>query len=151
MMIKRVKTQEELDQCLRIRMEVFVNEQKVPADEELDEFDVSPQACGHMLALADGTACGTARWRFYGEETPEGRTVKLQRVAVLADWRGKGVGRELILAMEKEAREAGAAFTLLDGQCQAEPFYKKLGYETISTEPFYDAGILHVRMRKRLG
>ncbi|MNN97524.1 putative N-acetyltransferase YjcF [compost metagenome] len=52
--------------------------------------------------------------------------------------------------MEELARELGLEASILDAQCQAENFYKKLGYEVISTEPFYDAGILHVRMQKML-
>ncbi|WNQ13560.1 GNAT family N-acetyltransferase [Paenibacillus aurantius] len=143
---KRVMTGEELKQCFSVRLKVFVEEQKVPADLEIDEFDASLDACHHLLLQGeDGTPVGTGRWRFY---TPD--TAKLQRIAVLSEYRGIGAGRRVIAALEAWAREEGAAYSLLDAQCQAEAFYAKLGYETISDEPFDDAGIPHVRMRKSL-
>ena len=145
MTIIPVTTRQELDACLAIRMKVFVDEQQVPAEEELDEFDVSPQACHHEL-LSDGDKpVATGRWKVY-----EDGTAKLQRVAVLKEYRGGGTGRILMEALEDSARQAGMKRTILDGQCQAEGFYNKLGYYTVSTEPFLDAGILHVRMQKEL-
>jgi predicted GNAT family N-acyltransferase len=141
-----VKTQEQLDKCLAIRFKVFVDEQQVPPEEEVDEYDASPEACRHVLLLDEGRPLATGRWRFYDGNG----TAKLQRVAVLRECRGKGLGKELILGMERQAKEAGAASAILDGQCQAEQFYRKLDYETVSSEPFLDAGILHVRMKKRL-
>ncbi len=141
-----VKTQQELDRCLAIRNEVFVVEQQVPPEEEVDEFDVSPEACHHALLLDEDNPIGTGRWRFYSDD----KTVKMQRIALLKESRGKGLGKELLLAMEKQATQEGAEFAILDAQCHAETFYCKLGYITLSTEPFYDAGILHVRMRKQL-
>jgi predicted GNAT family N-acyltransferase len=145
MEIHRVKTMEELEKCFDIRKEVFVKEQQVPQDLEMDEYDENPDACNHVLMTLDGRPVATGRWRFYDEET-----AKLQRVAVLKALRGTGLGKRLILEMEGHAREAGACYSMLDGQCHAEDFYRKLGYETISDEPFLDAGILHVRMRKKL-
>jgi len=56
----------------------------------------------------------------------------------------------LLLALEQIAGDLGLSGAILDAQCQAEKFYAKLGYEVISEEPFYDAGILHVRMKKPL-
>lgn len=145
MSIIRVRTEDELAACFAIRKEVFVAEQGVSVEEEMDEYDVSPDACRHFLLLKDGAALATARWRPYDE-----KTAKLQRVAVRQPYRGQGLGRELILHMEEDAKESGYEATVLDGQCQAESFYRKLGYEVISEEPFYDAGILHVRMKKKL-
>jgi predicted GNAT family N-acyltransferase len=141
----RVRSFEQLEQCFRIRKEVFVEEQGVPEDLEIDEFDASPESCHHVLVMDGEQPIAAARWRPYGE-----KTAKLQRVAVLKAWRGQGVGKALILAMEQHARELGYEASVLDGQCQAEPFYRKLGYSVISEEPFYDAGILHVRMKKKL-
>jgi predicted GNAT family N-acyltransferase len=145
MEIIHVRSQSELNQCFSIRKKVFVEEQGVPADLEIDEFDVSPDACGHILLLSDGQPAGTGRWRQYNADT-----AKLQRLAVLVEYRGRGIGKKLIEVLEKAAREAGNQFCILDGQIHAESFYHKLGYETISPEPFVDAGIMHVRMRKTL-
>jgi predicted GNAT family N-acyltransferase len=145
MEIIQIRTEAQLNQCFTIRQKVFVEEQGVPADIEIDEFDASPDACGHLLLLVDGIPAGTGRWRVY-----ENKTAKLQRLAVLPEYRGQGVGKRLIEVLEQQAREAGNEYCLLDGQCHAEPFYIKLGYLTISEQPFEEAGIMHVRMRKRL-
>jgi predicted GNAT family N-acyltransferase len=145
MEIVHVRTWTELNQCFTIRKKVFVEEQGVPAELEIDEFDASPDACGHILLLSDGQPAGTGRWRPYNTDS-----AKLQRLAVLVEYRGRGIGKKLIEALEQEAREAGNQFCILDGQCHAESFYHKLGYVTISPEPFEDAGIMHVRMRKTL-
>jgi len=141
----RVEGEAELQACFHIRKEVFVREQGVSEDLEWDEKDSSLGACRHFLLLLDSLPIGTSRWYGYDEET-----AKLQRVAVLREYRGIGAGKQLILGMEKDAKELGYAYAMLDGQCQAEAFYAKLGYEVISDAPFYDAGILHVRMKKAL-
>jgi predicted GNAT family N-acyltransferase len=143
--IIRVTAQDQLQDCFAIRKKVFVEEQQVSEDLEIDEKDDSPSACHHMLLMYDGKPAAASRWYSYNEQT-----AKLQRVAVLIEHRGKGLGKSIIQAMEEHARELGYAATILDGQCQAEAFYLKLGYVTISQEPFYDAGILHVRMQKQL-
>jgi predicted GNAT family N-acyltransferase len=145
MKILHVQTEQQLIACFAIRKEVFVVEQGVAPEEEIDEYDASPNACRHFLLLDGDEPLGASRWRPYDETT-----AKLQRVAVREPHRGQGLGRELILHMERDAQALGFTASMLDGQCQAEAFYRKLGYEVVSTEPFYDAGILHVRMRKQL-
>lgn len=145
MNIRIVRSEDELQACFAIRKEVFVEEQGVSVEEEIDEFDASPEACRHVLMTKGEEPVAAARWRPYDE-----KTAKLQRVAVLKPLRGQGLGRELILFMERDAKEQGFEAAVLDGQCQAESFYRKLGYEVISDKPFYDAGILHVRMLKKL-
>ncbi|MCL6458722.1 MAG: GNAT family N-acetyltransferase [Gorillibacterium sp.] len=145
---QKVTNQELLDQCLTIRFQVFVDEQNVSRDEEIDEFDASAMACNHFLTTVGGVTAATGRSRLY--EAGASMIYKLQRIAVLREFRGSGIGRELVLAMERDAAEAGAEYTLLDAQCQAEPFYQKIGYVTLSTETFLDAGIPHVRMKKKL-
>lgn len=74
----------------------------------------------------------------------------MQRIAVRKPFRSKGIGRVLMMALEAQARELKLQYSVLDAQVQAEAFYRKLGYETISDEPFDDAGIPHVRMKKEL-
>lgn len=145
MKIISVTTRDELEACLSIRIKVFVEEQQVPADLEVDEFDASPEASNHILLMDNGKPIATGRWRVYKEGV-----AKLQRVAVLQEHRTGGWGKKLILALEDSARQAGMKSTVLDGQCYAEGFYQKLGYHTVSDEPFLDAGILHVRMVKEL-
>lgn len=145
MTIIEVTTRQQLDACKAVRLNVFVDEQQVPVEEEMDEYDASPQACHHLLLTDGDKPAATGRWRVY-----EDGTAKLQRIAVLKEYRGGGTGRQLMEALENSARQAGMKRTILDGQCQAEGFYNKLGYVTVSTEPFLDAGILHVRMQKEL-
>jgi len=143
--IIHVTTQQQLNECLDIRRKVFVEEQQVDESLEIDEFDESPQACSHVLLHIDGNPAATGRMRPYTDDT-----MKLQRIAVLKEHRGTGAGKAIVLALEEEASRIGYTCTLLDAQCQAEPFYSKLGYITVSPETFLDAGIPHVRMKKRL-
>lgn len=146
MIIIRIDTQEKLKEAFRIRLEVFVDEQQVPEDLEMDEYDVSPDAARHLLVVTnDGIPAATGRFIEYKPDT-----AKMQRIAVRKPFRGKGTGRELMSALEKWAKDEGFTYSLLDAQCHAETFYQKLGYETISPETFLDAGIPHVRMKKKL-
>jgi predicted GNAT family N-acyltransferase len=143
--ISYVTTEEELKHALGIRRQVFVIEQQVPEELEIDQYDVISPDVHHVLLHTDGKAVATGRLIYYSKDT-----AKMQRIAVLESYRSFGYGRVLLLAMEELARELGLTYSLLDAQCQAQKFYDKLGYEVISEEPFYDADILHVRMRKSL-
>ncbi|WP_025692924.1 GNAT family N-acetyltransferase [Paenibacillus zanthoxyli] len=143
--IVRVTTEEQLQQGLDIRKKVFVEEQNVPVEEEIDDFDKIGPDVNHVLLIDDGISVATGRLTYYREGT-----AKMQRIAVLKEYRVKGYGRVLLLALEELARELGLETSILDAQCRAEEFYRKLGYEVISEKPFYDAGILHVRMQKKL-
>lgn len=141
-----VTTPEQLEQGLSVRKEVFVQEQGVSVELEVDEYDAAPDRCVHFLMRnANGEAIGASRMKRFDAES-----AKLQRIAILRPWRGKGLGRALVEEMEQRAMLDGFKYAVLDAQVQAVPFYAKQGYEVISEEPFYDAGIEHVRMRKRL-
>ncbi|WAH36001.1 GNAT family N-acetyltransferase [Alicyclobacillus dauci] len=135
----------DLDECIAIRREVFVDEQGVSEEEEIDEQDVV--GVGHHLYVRDdaGVPVATARYKRYDDET-----AKIQRVAVRKPYRAGGYGRVVMEAIEQMAKSDGFRAAVLDAQCHAEGFYKKLGYTTISENPFLDAGILHVRMKKPL-
>lgn len=140
-----IQKQEQLERAFAVRKEVFVDEQRVPLDLEMDEYDVSTEACRHFAVEEDGLTIGASRWRTY-----EPGTAKLQRIAVLERHRGRGIGKLLVETMEKDAAALGCRKCVLDAQCTAEKFYRKLGYATESTESFLDAGIPHVRMSKVL-
>ncbi|MBM7699936.1 GNAT family N-acetyltransferase [Kurthia huakuii] len=139
-----VATAEDLAREFMIRTQVFVNEQNVPIDEEIDAFDVVGGECTHLLIENDtGEAVGTGRVRLidkYG---------KIQRVAVLKNFRQYGIGRVIILELEKLAAAQGATAAKLDAQVHAIGFYEKLGYD-VQSEVFLDAGIEHVLMVKKL-
>lgn len=143
--VEWVATRDQLEECFGIRMKVFVEEQKVPQDVELDEYDESPAACRHILVRDGERPVATGRWKVMEEGT-----AKLQRIAVLREYRSQGVGRLLVQALEADAKRCGMRAAVLDGQCAAERFYHRLGYRIESPEPFLDAGIWHVRMRKEL-
>lgn len=130
-----------LPTCLELRRVVFIEEQGVPAGEEVDGLD---PVCTHFLARLDGRPVGTARlWL-----TPDGRA-KAQRVAVLQSLRGQGVGAALMAALEAEARGLGYADVVLGAQLTAVPFYLRLGYVPEGAV-FLDAGIPHRTMRRAL-
>ncbi|MEB3102962.1 GNAT family N-acetyltransferase [Ferviditalea candida] len=141
----RVSTEQELAGCLAVRREVFIVEQQVPENLEVDEFDRSPEACHHILIRMEGRAIAAGRWRAY-----EGDTVKFQRLAVLREHRGLGLGKLLLDGLEQWAKELGFHQAILDAQTQAEGFYRKAGYRPVSEEIFLDAGMPHVRMKKVL-
>lgn len=145
MQIIHIQTDEQLQACLAIRQEVFVREQQVDPALEIDEYDRSPDSCHHVLLRGEDGPVAAGRMRPYDEST-----MKIQRIAVLKRYRGIGAGREMMKALEAKAKLLGYAEAVLDAQCSAVPFYEKLGYEIVSPEPFIDAGILHVRMKKRL-
>ncbi len=141
-----VKDERDLDKCLSIRKEVFVAEQGVAEELEVDEYDVSPNSCIHFLLVDDeNEAVGAARMKTY-----EPGSAKMQRIAVLQKDRGKGHGRLLLQAMESKAVSEQYKFAVLDAQVQAVSFYEKQGYTVISDAPFDDAGIEHLRMKKVL-
>jgi predicted GNAT family N-acyltransferase len=129
----------DFEACFAIRLAVFVQEQKVPVEEERDEYDSTAR---HFLARENGVPLGTARVIL----KDDGATAKIGRVAVLAAGRGKGVGAALMRFIEAQA---GAKSCVLDAQIQALKFYQALGYEAYG-EAFLDAGIPHRRMRKNL-
>lgn len=143
--IINVSTEEQLQQALDIRKDVFVLEQKVPIDLEIDDYDRLDSDAFHVLIKSEGQYAATGRITYYNKDS-----AKMQRIAVRKPFRSKGIGRVLMMALETQARELKLQYSVLDAQVQAEAFYRKLGYETISDEPFDDAGIPHVRMKKEL-
>ncbi|OOG24544.1 GNAT family N-acetyltransferase [Thioalkalivibrio denitrificans] len=121
-----------------VREAVFVREQGVPLALERDGLDLPSL---HLIARdADGHPIGAARL------APNGR---IGRMAVLPAWRGRGVGRALLAAAVKLAKEQGLAKVELHAQCQASGFYREAGFLETG-DVFMDAGIPHVRMVQRI-
>ena len=118
-----------------IRFEVFVDEQKVPAEIELDDMDA---VCLHAVAYDDaGNAIGTGRL------LPDGH---IGRMAVRQPGRGTGVGGAILTLLMDKARERGDAAVVLNAQTVAAPFYARHGFVQ-QGEQFEEAGIAHVEMR----
>src|SRR5262245_3914781 len=117
-----------------VRERVFIEEQAVPRDLEWDEWD---EPSDHAIACdAAGNPVGTARL------LPVGR---IGRMAVLKEWRGRGVGAALLAAMLERARERAMKRALLHAQTHAAGFYRRFGFSERGEE-FLEAGIPHVEM-----
>jgi len=138
--VRVASSQAEIATCLRLRWTVFVEEQGVRPSDEVDAHDRRDAV--HALALINSVPCGTGRFVFI-----EPGVAKLQRMAVIDDVRGKGVGAALLRVLEEEARRRGASRFTLWAQTHARKFYEKAGY-AVSGEQFDDAGIPHVAMSK---
>jgi len=121
-----------------VRDPVFVAEQGVPAALEWDDAD---RAAVHAVAEDDtGRALGCARL------LPTGQ---IGRVAVLREWRRRGVGDALMAALIEVARQRGDPRLMLHAQVKALPFYARLGF-VVEGEPFDEAGIEHRTMKREL-
>lgn len=120
---------------LAIRFEVFVNEQQVPASEEIDEFEDKAQ---HIIALYNQTPVGTARFR----ETHFG--IKIERVAVLKDFRNLYIGKHIMLFIMGILKNS-PKLIYLHAQIQVVPFYNSLNFIEESNI-FYEANIPHQKM-----
>jgi len=124
-------------QILYIREQVFIIEQQVPPELEVDVQD--PQA-RHVLLFNETIAVATGRL------TTDGH---IGRIAVLRGHRHQGYGTQIILKLEQIAITAGLKQVVLGAQLQALNFYERLGYQAIG-EVFMDAGIEHQLMNKFL-
>ncbi len=122
----------------RVREQVFMREQGVPEELEWDGEDA--QAIHVIARNDDGEVIGTGRLLRNGH---------IGRMAVLADWRGRGVGSALLSALLEEARRLGLKQVFLHAQLQAIGFYARHGFKTHGNV-FPDAGIPHRSMRLRL-
>ena len=129
----------EMESAIRtIREAVFISEQRVPEALEWDGLD---PLCTHALAWNDlGEAIGTARMRADGV---------IGRMAVLRNWRGRGVGQALLETLLHLAVKQGLQQVTLAAQIHAVGFYERAGFHAIGA-PFMDAGIPHRMMVKDL-
>ncbi|WHY68394.1 GNAT family N-acetyltransferase [Neobacillus sp. SuZ13] len=140
MTVKIVENQKELEDAYFIRKTVFVEEQAVPLEEEIDAYENDAK---HFIMYHEGSPVGAGRFRFvdgYG---------KVERICVLKEARKTGAGKAIMNTIENYAREKDIHKLKLNAQTQAIPFYSGLGYEIVSEE-FMDAGIPHKTMVKKL-
>ncbi|MCX7890371.1 MAG: GNAT family N-acetyltransferase [Rhodobacteraceae bacterium] len=130
----------DLATCLAIRRIVFTLGQGVSPEDEVDGRD--PEAL-HLLAHRNLVPVGTARMLI------DGGTGKIGRVAVLAEARGEGLGRALVLAALDVLRREGCTRAVLGSQTHAMGFYERLGFRAFG-EQYLDAGIAHRDMERSL-
>jgi predicted GNAT family N-acyltransferase len=124
-----------------LRVKVFVDEQGVDAEEELDELDAEAL---QIVAVDESGVIATCRLRDLGEGG-----WKLERMVVDRRLRGCGVGARLLAGAEREVRDRGATEMVLNAQRRAEGFYSSRGYRP-EGDTFIEAEIEHVRMRRAL-
>ncbi len=131
--------------AMALRMEVFVDEQRVPPEEELDDHDAEAL---HWLLLeeASGQPVAVGRMLPYQEGCQMRPVAKIGRIAVKKSHRGQKLGDRLMQAILNACRAEGFDQAILDAQTPVIPFYEKLGFVAEGDE-FMDAGIPHYRMR----
>lgn len=126
--------------AVAIRQQVFQQEQGVDAALDFDGRDRTAQ---HLLAWVGTTPIGTARIR-----SLDAYTVKLERLAVIPTYRGRGIASQMLRWVLQHLDRAGVQTVLLHAQLYVEDLYLKLGFEPIGT-PFVEAGIPHRKMQRR--
>ena len=139
--VKLVETEAELESAISVRFRVFVAEQNVPAEEELDEADA---AATHVIALHHGSIVGTGRLL-----SGEPAVAIIGRMAVDKSWRRQGVGGLILEFLEDEARTQGMRRSVLHAQEYVKSFYAAHGYREHG-DPFVEVDIPHIEMRKDL-
>ena len=135
-----VNSEKEKQDAFSVRRTVFVDEQQVPEEEEIDQYE---DDCAHFVLYNGTEPQGAGRFRVldgYG---------KVERICVLKEARGTGAGKAIMGKIEDHAKEQGIEKLKLNAQVQAIPFYDRLGYEVVSEE-FLDAGIPHRTMVKTI-
>jgi predicted GNAT family N-acyltransferase len=135
-----IESPADLQAAFAIREKVFVDEQRVPREEEYDAYE---DIARHYLATADGIPCGAARWR----KTDMG--VKLERFAVLPHFRNQEVGSHILKRVIADVKAAYPNETLyLHAQLPAINFYARQGFEKVG-EMFSECDIDHYKMMLR--
>jgi predicted GNAT family N-acyltransferase len=138
--VRRVASKPDLDRAFEIRRQVFLEEQKVSPELEYDDDD---RRAVHVVAARRGEVIATGRIVFHPDHARVGR------MAVLAEHRGRGVGRAILLELLRAAGEHGARHIVLHAQVQAIGFYESLGF-VASGDVFDEAGIPHRQMERAL-
>ena len=149
--VRLARTPLEVEAAFAVRHDVFVTEQGVPADLELDEYD---GAADHFVAYDGDLTVGAGRLvtepaGFADVDPGLGQVGHLGRLAVRPEARGSGLGIALVHAIEQRAVERGLRAIALSAQTYAIPFYERLGYVAHGPD-FDDAGIPHRWMTRRL-
>ena len=138
LLIKKALNTEDIHRCMRIRFNVFVQGQDVPIEADLDGKD--PES-SHYLLFINNEPAGVARVRSIDPY------FKVERVGILAEHQGKGLGKHLIQFIFEDLKsQTSFKQVKLSSQTHAIPFYEKLGF-TVCSEEYMDAGIPHKDMQ----
>lgn len=144
MKITPVQSESDWKKARSIRKHVFIEEQECPPEEEWDGHD---DASRHVLGWVEGEAVATARWRTVPHD--EDIVAKLERFAVLPEYRGEGYGTQLVQVVLEDARQAGFSTFLVHAQSHLEAWYEEFGFVSTGRR-FEEAGLPHVEMRKEM-
>lgn len=125
----------------KIRRTVFQEEQGISTELEFDGLD---EICQHLIADLNGQAVGTARVRYL-----DNTTAKIERLAVLPLARGKGIGKQITMIALDVIAHQSVSQVVVHAQEYIKGLYENLGFQQ-EGEIFEEAGIRHVKMRKRL-
>ena len=139
MKIKLVELESEMQAAFALRIQVFVLEQSVPEDEELDGYD---STAIHAIAIFNELVVGTARLLIHNSTCGQ-----IGRMAVRKQWRRQNIGGQILSYLEKEASSQGITQIMLHAQEYVKLFYSHHGYVEHG-DPFLEAGISHIEMRK---
>ncbi|KAI9299080.1 acyl-CoA N-acyltransferase [Neoconidiobolus thromboides FSU 785] len=141
-----------LQDALKVRINVFVDEQGVEPELELDNYD---KTALHWIAYTEANEpVGVVRLVIIESELfgQIGRQGKLGRLAVIKSYRGMGLAKKLVLELENSLTEEKVDNIILHSQHDKQGFYERLGYIRTypEEEPFMEDGILHVKMHKKM-
>jgi len=136
LMIREIKNKQELETCFEIRKEVFVKGQNVSMELEIDGED---DKATHILVLLGKEAVGCARIRIIDNKA------KLERIAILDEYRGEGYGKDLVNFLVKFCINKKVDEIYMHAQYYLKTFYSSLGFKERG-EIFEEAGIKHIEM-----
>lgn len=134
---KEVETINEFIDAIRIRVDVFIIEQKFQPGWEPGEEDKNAR---HLIAIMDGKVVSTARIR----EVSDGE-IKIERMATKKEYRGVGIGKGLINCIIKKIKRLKSIKIWMEAQVQAQNFYEKCGFKAVS-KPHDLHGVAHITM-----
>ncbi len=142
-LIKIAVNEKEVADCMEVRRLVFQAEQGIDSAED---FDGKDEKADHVIVYIDTQPIGTARVRYLDSEK---KVAKIERVAVLKEYRKLGIGKLIMEFLHDQLEEKGVKEATLDSQEYAKGFYENMGYIQ-EGEPFEEAGIPHVKMTKKI-
>jgi len=138
---KLVTSDRELKAAFEVRLQVFVEEQGISEELELDDLD---QEALHMVVKDGERVIGTARVLFL-----TANQAKIERMAILKPFRRRGIGKGIMSFLNEELRNKQVEQVVLHAQYAVVAFYKSCGFEE-SGLPFQEAGIKHIKMERQL-
>ena len=138
---KLVASNRDLKEAFEVRKKVFTEEQGTPEDLEFDNHD---REALHMVVKDGERVIGTARVLFLTTNQ-----AKIERMAILRPFRHRGIGRRIISFLNEELKNRHVEEVVLHAQYSIVAFYKSCGFEELGL-PFWEVGIKHIKMQKRL-